>query len=147
MSDSVWPHRQQPIRLPCPWDCPGKNTGVGCHFLLQCMKVKRESEVAQSCPTQVGSLPLAPPGNILTRDPLVICIDIKVWKLWLGHPPTLPFHPTVLYFWCWYFSITSGSQPQADHKGWKLYMCVMCIYSASTKIPHHTCSMQGAKWK
>jgi len=45
------PHRQQPTRLPRPWDFPGKNTGVGCHFLLQCMKVKSESEVAQSCPT------------------------------------------------------------------------------------------------
>ena len=48
MSDSVWPHRRQPTRLPRPWDSPGKNTGVGCHFLLQCMKVKSESEVAQS---------------------------------------------------------------------------------------------------
>ena len=52
MSDSVQPHKQQPTRLPHPWDSPGKNTGVGCHFLLQCMKVKSESEVAQSCPTQ-----------------------------------------------------------------------------------------------
>ena len=51
MSDSVGPHRQQPTRLLRPWDSPGKNTGVGCHFLLQCMKVKSESEVAQSCPT------------------------------------------------------------------------------------------------
>ena len=51
MSDSVRPHRQQPTRLPHPWDSPGKNTGVGCHFLLQCMKVKSESEVAQSFPT------------------------------------------------------------------------------------------------
>ena len=51
VSDSVRPHRQQPTRLPCPWDSPGKNTGVSCHFLLQCMKVKSESEVAQSCPT------------------------------------------------------------------------------------------------
>ena len=51
MSDSVQPHRQQPTMLPRPWDSPGKNTGVGCHFLLQCMKVKSESEVAQSCPT------------------------------------------------------------------------------------------------
>jgi len=42
-------HRRQPTRLPCPWDSPGKNTGVGCHFLLQCMKRKSESEVAQSC--------------------------------------------------------------------------------------------------
>ena len=51
MSDSVRPHRRQPTRLPHPWDSPGKNTGVGCHFLLQSMKVKREREVAQSCPT------------------------------------------------------------------------------------------------
>ena len=52
MSNSVQPHRQQPTRLPHPWDSPGKNTGVGCHFLLQCMKAKSESEVAQLCPTQ-----------------------------------------------------------------------------------------------
>ena len=45
-------HRWQPTRLPCPWDSPGKNTGVGCHFLLQCMKVKSEREVTQSCPTR-----------------------------------------------------------------------------------------------
>ena len=51
MSDSVQPHRRQPTRLPRPWDSPGKNTGVGCHFLLRCMKVKSESEVAQSCAT------------------------------------------------------------------------------------------------
>ena len=49
VSDSVQPRRQQPTRLPCPWDSLGKNTGVGCHFLLQCMKVKSESEVTQSC--------------------------------------------------------------------------------------------------
>ena len=51
MSDSVRPHRWQPTRLRCPWDSPGKNTGVGCHFLLQCMKVKNKSEVAQLCLT------------------------------------------------------------------------------------------------
>ena len=51
MSNSVQPHRRQPTRLPRPWDSPGKNTGVGCYFLLQCMKVKSESEVSQSCPT------------------------------------------------------------------------------------------------
>ena len=45
------PHRWQPTRLLCPWDSPGKNTGVVCHFLLQCMKVKSESEVAQLCST------------------------------------------------------------------------------------------------
>ena len=51
MSNSVQPHRRQLTRLPRPWDSPGKNTGVGCHFLLQRMKVKSESEVTQSCPT------------------------------------------------------------------------------------------------
>ena len=62
MSNSVWPHRQQPTRLPCPWDTPGKNTGVGCHFLLQCMKVKSESEVAQSCPTLSDPMDCSLPG-------------------------------------------------------------------------------------
>ena len=51
MSNSVQPHKWQPTRLCRPWDSPSKNTGVGCHFLLQCMKVKSESEVPQSCPT------------------------------------------------------------------------------------------------
>ena len=63
MSDSVWPHRRQPTRLPHPWDSLGKNTGVGCHFLLQCMKVKSESEVAQSCPTHSHPRDYSPPGS------------------------------------------------------------------------------------
>ena len=63
MSDSVRPHRQQPNRLPRPWDSPGKNTGVGCHFLLQCMKVKSESEVTQSCPTLSDPMDCSLPGS------------------------------------------------------------------------------------
>ena len=63
MSDSVRPLRQQPIRLPHPWDSPGQNTGVGCHFLLQCTKVKSESEVAQSCPTPSDPIDRSPPGS------------------------------------------------------------------------------------
>ena len=63
MSDSVRPHRWQPTRLPCPWDSPGKNTGVGCHFLLQCMKVKSESEVAQLCPTLRDPMDCSLPGS------------------------------------------------------------------------------------
>ena len=62
MSDSVRPHRQQPTRLPRPWDSPGKNTGVGCHFLLQCMKVKSEREVTQSCLTLRDPMDCSPPG-------------------------------------------------------------------------------------
>ena len=63
MSDSVRPHRQQPTRLLCPWDSPGKNTGVGCHFLLQCTKVKSESEVTQSCGTSSKPMDCSPPGS------------------------------------------------------------------------------------
>ena len=63
VSDSVQPHRQQPIKLPHPWDSPGKNIGVGCHFLLQCMKVKSESEVAQLCPTLSDPMDCSPPGS------------------------------------------------------------------------------------
>ena len=62
VSDSVRPHRRQPTRLPHPWDSPGKNSGVGCHFLLQCMKVKSESEVAQLCPTLSDPMDCSLPG-------------------------------------------------------------------------------------
>ena len=63
MSNSVQPHRRQTTRLPRPWDSPGKNTGVGCHFLLQCRKVKSESEVAQSCPTPSDPMDCILPGS------------------------------------------------------------------------------------
>ena len=63
MSDSVRAHRQQPTRLPHPWDSPGRNTGVGCHFPLQCMKVKSEREVTQSCPTLCDPTDSSPPGS------------------------------------------------------------------------------------
>ena len=63
MSNSVRPHRRQPTRLRRPWDSPGKNTGVGCHFLLQSMKVKSESEVAQSCPTLSDPMDCSLPGS------------------------------------------------------------------------------------
>ena len=63
VSDSVQPHRRQPTRLPRPWDSRGKNTGVGCHFLLQCMKVKSESEIAQSCLTLSDPMDCSLPGS------------------------------------------------------------------------------------
>ena len=78
VSDSVRPHKRQPTRLPHPWDSPGKNTAVGCHFLLQCMKVKSESEVAQSCLTLVtpwAAAYQAPPSMGLSRQ-----------KYWSGVP-------------------------------------------------------------
>ena len=63
MSNSVRAHRRQPTRHPHPWDSPGKDTGVGCHFLLQCMKVKSEREVAQLCPTLRNPMDCSPLGS------------------------------------------------------------------------------------
>ena len=65
LSDSVQLHRRQPTRFPHPWDSPGKNTGVVCHFLLQCMKVKSESEVAQSCLTPSDPMDCSLPGSFI----------------------------------------------------------------------------------
>ena len=87
------PPRRQPTRLSCPWDSPGKNTGVGCHFLLQCMKVKRESEVAQSCPTLRNLMDCSLPGssvhgifqarvlewNVIAFSSEFILSDLKPW--------------------------------------------------------------------
>ena len=67
VSDSVRPHRRQPTRPHRPWDSPGKNTGVGCHFFLQCMKVKSESEVAQSYPTLNDLMDCSLPGFSVHR--------------------------------------------------------------------------------
>ena len=85
MSDSVRPHRQKPTRLFCPWDSPGKNTGVGCHFLLQSMKVKSESEVTQSCPTLSG------PWTVAYRAPRSMRFPRQ--EYWSGVPlPSLLNH-------------------------------------------------------
>ena len=81
MSDSVRSHRWQPTRLPRPWDSPGKNTGVGCPFLLQCLKVKSESEVAQLCPTTSWTAAYqAPPYMGFSRQ-----------EYWSGVPLPSPF--------------------------------------------------------
>ena len=82
MSNSVQPHRRQPTRVPRPWDSPGKNTGVGCHFLLQCMKLKSESEVAQSCPT------LATPWTAAYQAPPSMGFSRQ--KYWSGLPLPSP---------------------------------------------------------
>ena len=81
MSDSVRPHRWQPTRLPRPWDSPGKNTGVGCHFLLQCMKVKSESEIAQSCPTLSDPMDCSLPGFIYGGLVAVVSDSLRLHRL------------------------------------------------------------------
>ena len=83
MFDSVQPHRRQPTRLPRSWDSPGKNTGVGCHFLLQCMKLKSESEVAQSCRTT-----LATPWTAAYQAPASMGFSRQ--KYWSGVPLPSP---------------------------------------------------------
>ena len=72
------PQRWQPIRLPVPWDSPGKNTRVGCHFLLQCMKVKSESEVAQSCLTLRDPMDCSPPGSSV---PGILQATVLEWAM------------------------------------------------------------------
>ena len=90
MSKSVRPHRRQPTRLPRPWDSPGKNTGVGCHFPLQCLKVKNESEVAVmlDSATPWTASHHAPPPLGFSRQ-----------EYWSGVPlPSLPFAHTAPQF-------------------------------------------------
>ena len=89
MSDSVQPHRRQPTRLPCPWDSLGKNTGVSCHFFLQWMTVKTESEVAQSCPTLCDPMGCSLPGSSVH--------GVSRQEYWSGLPlPSLhPYMTTV----------------------------------------------------
>ena len=82
VSDSVRPQRRQPTRLPRPWDSPGKNTGVGCHFLLQCMKVKSESEVARLLVTPWTGAYQAPPSVGFSRQ-----------EYWSGVPLPSPDPP------------------------------------------------------
>ena len=78
MSDSVRPQRQQPTRLPYPWDSPGKNTGVGCHFLLQCMKVKSERKSLSHVRL------LATPWTAAHQAP--VSMGFSRQECWSGHP-------------------------------------------------------------
>ena len=105
MSNSVQPHRQQPTRLRHPWDSPGNNTGVGRHFLLQCTKVKSESEVAQSCPTllyPMDSSPPAPPFMGFARQ-----------EYWSGVPLPSPVSSNQL----WWRKVQPSLQVRAKKVG------------------------------
>ena len=93
MSDSVRPHRRQPTRLRRPWDSPGRNTGVGCHFLLQCVKVKSESEVAQSCPTLSDPIRLLCPWDFPGKSTGVGChclLRLIIAAIHISALPKLP---------------------------------------------------------
>ena len=92
------PHRRQPTRLPHPWDSSGKNTGVGCPFLLQCMKVKSESEVAQSCPTLSHPMDCSLPGSSI-HGTGVGCHCLlwwrTVWRFLKKLEIELPYNPAI----------------------------------------------------
>ena len=99
----------EPIRLPRSWDSPGKNIGVGCHFLLQCMKVKSESEVAQSCPTLSDPMDCRLLGSSSTEFPRQ--------EHWSGVPlPSPPFLPTPSFFFSCFLSL-----PVIPSLGWLLF--------------------------
>ena len=119
VSNSVRPQRWQPTWLPRPWDSPGKNTGVGCHFLLQCMKVKSESEVAQSCPTLSDPMDCSLPGSSvhgisrqeywsglsISSSHILILFQWDVETLLLHR--FIPLSPFLCYYCYIYFTCTS----------------------------------------
>ena len=108
MSDSVRPHRRKPTRLPHPWDSPGKNTGVCCHFLLQCMKVKSEREVTQSCPT------LSDPWTAAHQAPPSMGFSRQ--EYWCGVPlPSLRKHQHLLKNQ----SVENNTVPLAPQRNWQ----------------------------
>ena len=120
------PHRRQPTRLPRPWDSPGKNTGVGCHFLLQCMKVKSESEVAQSC------LTLATPWTATYQAPPSMGFSKqKYWsRLTFPTPGDLPdpgIEPELLHVSCIAGRFFTVEPPVKTHHGLLLLLLLSCF--------------------
>ena len=115
MSNSVQPHRRQPTRLPRPWDSPGKNTGVGCHFLLQCMKGKSESGVAQSCPTLSDPMDYSPPGPAVPGILQARALE------WLGKPLSCANSDTG----CVLLSQTSGNKE--NYTEIRCFSCGHCL--------------------
>ena len=102
VSNSVRPHRRQPTRLPRPWDSPGKNTGAGCHFLLQCMKGKSESEVVQSCPTLRDPMVCSLPGSSVHG---IFQARILEWGAIVFSK--IPYICLSILYWCFSFWLTS----------------------------------------
>ena len=96
MSDSVQPQRRQPTRLPHPWDSPRKNTGVGCHFLLQCMKVKSESEITQLYLTLSDPMDCSPPGSSVHGIFQARVLEWGAIAFSAGSPQTLLNHCSTL---------------------------------------------------
>ena len=156
MSDSVRPHRQQPTRLPCPWDSPGTNTGVGCHFLLQCMKVKRDNEVAQSCPILSDPMDCSPPGSSIhgifqarvlewgaiafsASLPRSSYLYIKSYKFLFLPPPNLVIS-LHLHHQCFFKSLNFSPEFQLVFRG----VLVLALHSLSKAMAPHSSTLA---WK
>ena len=115
MPNSVRPHKQQPTGLPRPWDSPGKNAGVGCHFLLQCMKVQRESEVLLS----------ACSGISISSSIVAVSVYIPT-----NSPRGFPFLHTLssIYYLCFFLAIVTSVR-------WSLFIVLICI-SLMSHVEH-----------
>ena len=133
MSDSVQPHRRQPTRLPHPWDSPGKNTGVGCHFLLQCMKVISEREVAQSCPT------LATPWTAAHQAPP--SMGFYRQEHWSGLPFPSPMHESDK--WKWTRSVMSDSSGPRGLQATRL----LCPWIFQTRVLEWGATIDMFNWQ
>ena len=95
VSDSVRPHRRQPTRLPHPWDSPGKNTGVGCHFLLQCVKVKSLSHVRLFATPWIAAYQ-APPFIAFSSKSTGVGCHYLLWNMYEWPPSLYLNHCTIL---------------------------------------------------
>ena len=120
VSDSVRPHRRQPTRMPRPWDFAGKNTGVGCHFLLQCMKVKSESEVAQSCPTLSDPMDCSLPGSSIHG---IFQARVLDWG-------AIAFSPDIIR--CHLFPLKSAIRDQDHPHGKEMQKSKMAVWGGLT---------------
>ena len=125
MSDSVRPHRWQPTRLPRPWDSPGKNIGVGCHFLLQCMKVKSETEVAHSCLTLSDPMDCSLLGSSIHG---IFQTRVLEWgAIAFSEYPLAIIKSKLFCLIFTKFSVTSSSQNSFLRKYYVTPYCFQCI--------------------
>ena len=134
MSNSVRPQRPQPTRLPRPWDSPGKNTGVGCHFLLQCMKVKSESEVAQSCPTPSDPMDCSLPGSSIHG---IFQARVLEWDAIAFSEMLVASPGYYLYFWAtgYKLKIPTASSLGSINFLWLLKELLLQIFPTQTLNP------------